>query len=368
MKRILLGTLALLALGGSGLRAPSLQGQEPAAQVANSPKQPANIPPSLPPSQVPAPVEVQPVKLGPTINRPAAPDEAKGDATSPDGIQSSADSQPAGTVEPTKPRGEPSLPPEAHPWGRFPIGSWKLVRVTNQLMDAEGKPLNTSVTETKTTLIEANDFEYTLQVEVTIQIEGKQFSRPPQLAKLSYWGDLADAPAGVRKVGTSEIDVNGKRVACEIRQVVTNQEGQRKQSVIHYCDTTFPFVLKRETSLSTIPNDPKPQTTSVEVVASNLPQMVLGVMRSVAYVKTTRNMPTGDSLTIEVQSPEVPGGVVSHAAHELDENRVLQRRSTLELIDYGVGSEAIEEASPSRKRWFHRSRARRGDEVHPRRN
>jgi hypothetical protein len=52
----------------------------------------------------------------------------------------------------------------------------------------------------------------------------------------------------------------------------------------------------------------------------------------------------------------------------LDENQVIQRRSTLELIDYGVGSEAIEEASPSRKRWFHRSRARRSDEVHPRRN
>lgn len=313
--------------------------------------------------------EIQPVNLTPELPRPAISGAAGTSKESGAGSQPATSSAPSPDGPRSTPsRAEPQLPPEAHPWGRFPVGSWKLVRVSTQTLDADGKPISTSVTETKTTLVEANDFDYTLKVEVTVQVEGKHFARPPQIAKLSYWGDLSEAPLGVRKVGTSEIEMNGKRLACEIRQVVTEQEGQRRQSVVHYCDTTYPYVLKRESSVTSSTAESKPQTTSVEVVGSNLPYPVLGTTRSAAFVKTSRHTAAGDSTTIEVQSPEVPGGVVSHSAQEQDQTQALSRRSTLELIDYGLGSEPPEEASPGRKRWFHRSRARRAEEaLQPRR-
>ncbi|QDU31173.1 hypothetical protein ETAA8_63260 [Anatilimnocola aggregata] len=293
--------------------------------------------------------EVRPVILRPDVPRlEAAPLPAS----------------PAETAKPAAARGEPQLPPEAHPWGRFPLGSWKSVRVTSETLDANGKSTGNSVTETKTTLIEASDHDYSLQVEVTVQVEGKRFARPPQVARLSYWGDLSESPTGVRKVGTAEVELNGKSMPCEIRQVVTEQQGERRQSVVYYCDTSFPYVLKRESIVTLTAAEAKPQTTRVEVIATNLPYRILGQLRSVAYVKTTRKLASGSTLTMEVQSPDVPGGVVSHSAQELDDAQVVNRRSTLELIDYGVGSEPVEEASPARKRWF-RSRSRRGEEMAP---
>jgi hypothetical protein len=64
---------------------------------------------------------------------------------------------------------------------------------------------------------------------------------------------------------------------------------------------------------------------------------------------------------VEIQSADVPGGVVNHSAQERDAaGTVVTRRTSLELIEYGLGSESPEEASPGRRRWF-RSR-RRGDD------
>jgi len=298
--------------------------------------------------------EIRPVTLLPGPTLPASPRVGE----SPPPAKSPTEAPKAAV------RGEPQLPPEAHPWGRFPLGSWKVVRVTAETLDAKGKPVGNSVTETKTTLIEATDHDYALKVEVTVQVEGKRFARPPQITKLSYWGDLSEAPTGVRKVGTSEVELNGQRIPCEIRQAVTEQQGQRRQSVVHYCATTFPFVLKRESIVTLAAAETKSQTTTVEVIASDMPQRILGQLRSVAYVKTSRHQQAGSSLTMEIQSPDVPGGVISHSAQELDEAQVVTRRSTLELIDYGLGSEVIEDASPARKRWF-RSRNRRSEDMAP---
>ena len=261
------------------------------------------------------------------------------------------------TPEPSAPA--QALPPEAHPWGRFPVGSWKVVRLTTESLDEKGKVTSTSLTDTRTTLVEASDHDYVLRVEVTVDVAGRRFAHPAQVTRHSYWGDLATPTAGLRKVSTSEVDVNGKKVACEIRQVETEKAGQKRQSQIHYSPATYPYVIKRESVL--IPEDGSPQTTSVETIATNLPQKVLGILRPVAFVRTTRQLAKGDTLTMEVQSPDVPGGVITHAALERDAASAVVRRTSLELLEFGVGNESLEEASPGRRRWF-RSRGRRGDD------
>jgi hypothetical protein len=255
-----------------------------------------------------------------------------------------------------------ALPPEAHPWGRFPVGSWKVVRLTTETLDATGHVTATTISDTKTTLIEATDQDYALRVEVTVDVGGRRFAHPAQVTRHSYWGELAATPAGVRKVSTSEIELNGKKVPCELRQVVTEQAGQRRQSQIHYSPTIYPYVLKRESIVT--PTEGSALTTSVETVASNLPQKVLGILRPIAFVRTSRQLPKGDSLTMETQSPDIPGGVIAHSALERDAASVVVRRTSLELLEYGVGSESPEEASPGRRRWF-RSRGRRGDDANP---
>lgn len=272
-----------------------------------------------------------------------------------------AAAQPAAQPSPA----ESQFPPEAHPWGRFPVGSWKVVRVTAETVDALGHVVNTTVTETKTTLIEANDLEYKLKVESSVQIGGKRFPHPPQVTRLSYWGELTASPAGVLKVSASELDLNGKKIACEVRQAVIEREGERRQTVVHYASNQFPYLLKRESSVN--PAEGKPTTTTVEVLASNMPQHILGVLRPVAYVRTNHHTAKNSAVTIEVQSAEIPGGVALHSAQERDAAGAVTRRTALELVEYGVGSESPEEASPGRRRWF-RSRNRRGDDPNtPRR-
>src|SRR5947208_7688474 len=32
-----------------------------------------------------------------------------------------------------------AFPPEHHPWGRFPVGSWKVVRTTSEALDEKGR-------------------------------------------------------------------------------------------------------------------------------------------------------------------------------------------------------------------------------------
>lgn len=257
----------------------------------------------------------------------------------------------------------PQLPPEAHPWGRFPVGSWKTVRMTTESLDPQGHVVSTSVAETKTTLVQANDLEYQLKIETSVEFGGKRFTYPSQVTRHTYWGDLGKPTAGVQKVTTAEVELNGKKVACELRQAITDQPAgpgvvaEHRQSVAHYTAAHYPYVLKRETTVT--PAAGTPSTTTVEVVATNLPQRVLGVLRSVAFVRTAHENGKGSSTTIEIQSADVPGGVVSHSAQDRDAASTVTRRTALEIVEYGIGTEPDDQASPYRRRYF---RQRRRDE------
>ena len=260
----------------------------------------------------------------------------------------------------TPPDGQ--LPPEAHPWGRFPVGSWKTVRVTSETLDAQGHVVTTSLTDTKTTLIAADDHEYQLRVETTVEVAGKRFANPPQVTRHTYWGELATAPNNVntlRKVSTSELDLNGKRIACEIRQAVTERDGQRRQTVVHYTTAQFPYLLKRESSIAPLAEgSTQPAvSTTVEVFAANVPFRVKGVLKPTAYVRTIYHGVKSSSTTVEIQSAEVPGGVVNHSAQERDAaGTAVTRRTSLELVDYGLGIESPDDASPARRRWLRKQR------------
>lgn len=308
MTRFLLPALLVLCFGS----------ERGAAQLAPKVPQPA-----------PASTQQQPVALRPDLDQPASP----------------ADGQ---------------LPPEAHPWGRFPVGSWKVVRVTSETLDTQGRVVSTSVTETKTTLVSANDLEYQLRIETTVEVAGKRFAHPAQVTRLTYWGELATTTSsGLRKVSSSELELNGKKIACEIRQALSERDGERRQTIVHYTTTQFPYMLKRESSIASV--DGPALSTTVEVIAANLPYRVAGALKPVAYVRTNHQGAKSSSVTVEIQSADVPGGVVNHSAQERDAaGQVVTRRSSLELVEYGLGTETAEEASPGRRRWF-RSR-RRGDD------
>jgi hypothetical protein len=240
------------------------------------------------------------------------------------------------------------------------------VRVASESLDASGRVVSMTVTETRSTLIAATPDDFTLRVEVVLEVGGKRFPPQVQTVKHGYHGETADQKVTTKKVGDGEVVVNGKRIPCEIRQITISGEDAVRESKVSYSPTTPPYQLKRETTTATKTPGGEETTASstvVDVVALELPHLVLGEIKTSAAVRTVHKHAKGTSVTLEAHCDDVPGGVVSHAASESDQAGHVIRRSTLELVDYSIGVGRVEEPSLIRRRKFHRNRQRRSDEM-----
>jgi hypothetical protein len=252
----------------------------------------------------------------------------------------------------------PAFPTDHHPWGRFPIGSWKLVRVVSEALDAQGRVANVTTTETRTTLVASDKTSYTLRVDVTVEVAGRRFASAPQVMKHGYYGESPGQPVTVKSLGDSQLALDGRLVACELRQAVVENEGVKRVSTIHYSSSIPPYQLRRETTAEGGADD-KRATTLVEIVALDLPQRVVDEIKQATYVKTTHKHAQGSKVTLEVQCDDVPGGVVSHWSTETDLQGRAVRRSTLELAAYEITEAQAGEISYGRRHRYSRRAARR---------
>lgn len=252
---------------------------------------------------------------------------------------------------------EAAIPPDQHPWGHFPVGSWKTVRVISETLDNQGRVANISITESRTTLTALDATSYTLRIDTTVEVAGKRFSSQPQTVKHGYHGETAGQAVSIRKTGDAELSIDGRAIPCEVRQSVIEADGVKRISTIHYASQVPPYQLRRETTTEGGPEEQR-ATMLVEVIALGLPERVIDEVRTAAYVKTTRRQAQGTKVTMEVHCEDVPGGVVGHSARETDAAGHTIRRSTLELIDYAIGSHPPN-TEPAIRRRFHRRAARR---------
>ena len=246
---------------------------------------------------------------------------------------------------------------QQHPWARFPIGSWKSVRVVSETLDGNGLVANIIRTETRTTLVAADAQGYSLRIESTVDVAGKRFVSQPQIVKHGYYGETAGQSVTVKKLGDEELVIGGRAVPSEVREATYDAEGIKRTSKIYISTRVPPYQLRRETTTAGVPVEQAVRTT-VETIAIGLPHRVLSEVQAAAYVKTTRTSPQGNKVTLEVHCENVPGGVVSHSASETDTSGNTIRRSTLELIDYAIGGHPVT-ADPVTRRRVHNRRAMR---------
>ena len=246
-----------------------------------------------------------------------------------------------------------------HPWGAFPVGSWKTVRVTSETFDDKGNVTNVTITDTTSLLTALDRDGYTLQVQTVVEIAGKRLNSQPQIVKHGFFGQKPGEPVSYKKVGDAQVTIDGRVIPCELREAVFDSEGTRRISKIHYSPDVSPFQLRRETTVASDAMDESAKdTTVVEVIALDLPQRVVTELQPASYIKTTRKNNQGARITLEVHCDHVPGGVVSHAATETDAQGRMIKRSTLELVAYGVGKESpTTEIQPRRR--MHRNRPRK---------
>jgi hypothetical protein len=256
---------------------------------------------------------------------------------------------------------ELAFPADHHPWAGFPVGSWKLVRTVTENLDEQGNVSNVTATDTKTTLVGADDATYSIRTETTIETAGRRLATPPQTTRHGLYGEAPGQMIEVERAGEAQLTIDGRSIACELRRVSTENEGVKRTSTLHYSNQVAPYVLRRETTLAGEGSEVQ-RTTLVEVVALDLPQRVQGELEQAMHVKTTQSEPTARRVTLEVQVEDVPGWVVAHWASERDEAGRLVRRSTLELREFGfpVEVEADKQpGAPPRARRLQRKAARR---------
>ncbi len=250
------------------------------------------------------------------------------------------------------------VPRDHHAWGRFGAGSWKLVRVVTETFDEHGRMVDTSTSETKTTLESANDWGYSLKIESSVEVAGKRFNVQPQIVSKGYNGEQMGQTVEIRELGSGNVQIDGQQFSSRICEVVVIGRDSKRISTVHYNERFAPFILRQATRL-TEAEQPRPDMESlVDVVALDMPHRVLTETKSVAEVKTTVKTPKGETVTIELSCLEVPGGVVQHRSKETDRDGHVIRHSTLELLDYHAEPREPEPEPARRPGLFRRLRQR----------
>jgi hypothetical protein len=223
-----------------------------------------------------------------------------------------------------------------HPWGRFQPGAWKIVRTVTETLDERGLVVSTGVTETKTTLVKIEEDGVVLEVEVGIEVAGKQFDGQPQCIKQGFHGELASSDAKAKPPVAAQISIDDRTLDCLRQPIEFSGPHSRTSTNIYYSDTVAPYVLKRESTTTDLEGKEVLGTATLELVALDMPQKVLSEVKSAACVKIVQRQAKGTIVTLAMTSSDVPGGIVSHKSKETDKSGRLVCRSNLELIAYGL--------------------------------
>jgi hypothetical protein len=221
-----------------------------------------------------------------------------------------------------------------HPWGRFHVGSWSRVRIVTETINEQGDVASTSVTDTKSTLVERGLESYSLELESSVEVAGKKIPSQPKTVKLGYAGENLSEQLSYRNVDSDRVSINGRSINCLVQEVEIVGVGQKLVSLVRYADGVAPFVLQRKTTQTDLVRPAKPQETEFEVIALNLPMKVCGVMHDTARTRQLQRGPRGTTETFSVVSSLVPGEVVSQGSEKSDDQGKIIHRSTLELVNF----------------------------------
>ncbi len=237
-----------------------------------------------------------------------------------------------------------------HSWARFQPGAWKLVRVVTESLDAGGHVIGVNVTETKTSLVRVDADAVVLEVEVGVEVVGKQFDGQTQCLKQGFHGELAGGEVKSLPAVAAEVSIEDQKVPCHSQQIEITGPAGRTLVIVFFSDTLYPYILRRQSKTTDVGDANVLSETLSEVVALDMPQRVLAEIKNTACIKTVQKTPKGAVTTLAMSSPDVPGGVVYQTTKETDTTGRLVRRSTLELVSYGSRPETERTGLFGRKR------------------
>src|SRR5205085_8048995 len=127
-----------------------------------------------------------------------------------------------------------AFPPEHHPWGRFPVGSWKQVRITSETLDDKGHVVSLTTTDTKTTLQAVDAASYTLRTDATVDVASRLITAAPQTVRHGFYGEVPGQALGAKRTADATLTIDGRVIPCEVRQVVLGGDSGKVISTFYY--------------------------------------------------------------------------------------------------------------------------------------
>ncbi len=224
------------------------------------------------------------------------------------------------------------MPREVHPWGRFEVGAWRVVRATTESV---GSSVEVLTTDTRTMLESVDEKSVTLRVEVIVEVAGKRFRAEPQTVRQGIYGDPLGEAANIIDLGEEKITVQGREFTCRVKEVRVPDSAAQLNSKIYLTVSGSPLVLRRETVKTDISGKVLEELTA-EALSVDIPCRVGAAMFSGCQIRTIQKFPRGSSTTLAVVVPEIPGGVVCQTTKEFDDKGRLVRQTSLELVEYSL--------------------------------
>ena len=128
--------------------------------------------------------------------------------------------------------------------------------------------------------------------------------------------------------------VDGREYPCRVEQTSFDMGSQKVVTKLIESDAQAPFLLRRETEVTDPANPAASRQETAEVVALDVPYNVGKELKTVSFERSTQTTSQGKTVTLDVVSVDVPGGIVTRTVKEYDTDGHLVRRQTVELVDF----------------------------------
>ncbi len=247
-------------------------------------------------------------------------------------------------------------PRELDVWGRFGAGSWKSTRITTETVDESGKVTATSTCQQRIKLTSVDAHHVALRITVTMETDGRRFDTEPQTVDHGYYGENAGQTVQLKDLGKASLKIDGSEYPCQSREASIESDGRKTECRIFQSSFQAPYLLRRETHITDAANPSANNEETSEVIAVDMPYRVGTEIKPVSFERSIQKNAKGSTVTLDVTSVDVPGGIASRMSTERETHGHVIRRVTMDLIDYHAVEEDQQPDAP-RRRLFHRRRS-----------
>jgi hypothetical protein len=241
-------------------------------------------------------------------------------------------------------------PREIDVWGRFAAGSWKQAHVVTEVLDASGHVTTTTESDVRTTLVRVDGRRIKLRVAMTLEAGGRRFNTAPQVIDRGYFGETVGQSPQIRELGNSALVIDGHEIPVQTREALIETGKQKTVNKFFETGAIEPYLLKRETRFTDAADPSTNHEETSEVIAFDKPYRVRSEIKPVSFERVVQRDAHGTTITVDVTSVDVPGGIVRRESKQLDAAGHVTRRTTVDLVDYGAVEDQTPEAGGRRYR------------------